>query len=291
MAALELEVGTVARLEPDQTFVRIAALSDGQHVLVLLPGGRRQFVERRHLILPASSKQASEDARAFAREVDRMRARAISDARVIAAEAERQACERAAAHCSSCALSDAPRHASSSVEAGRRWVRGVFSNKGAPQASSPESRAASMASIQPDKLESSSALVMENAQLRLELSQVRAKLEEARRELSSRGPSDKWIDEQKSQERLFESLTARNKVLETALVAAEAQLRSRDDAVAADCARLRTELCISERRARGYQAVVAALEQQVERLREQLMSRSSQSCLQSMEMPHIDAGS
>jgi chromosome segregation ATPase len=121
-----------------------------------------------------------------------------------------------------------------------------------------------------------SALAAENARLRWDLSEARSQLEEARAKIAASAPPDQWVADHEMHSKAFESVAARNRVLETALSAAEAQMRRTESTAAAECHRLRKELSISEGRARGYQAVAAALEEQVKELKEQLADAALQ---------------
>lgn len=260
MAALA--AGAVARLAPDNTLVRVAATGHGQHVLVILPGGRREFVEERFLVVSAA-QEALNDARAFATADELARVRAATNARVIAAEAERQACARAAAGSvtGSSAVAGAPSAATGAAAEGQRWVRSLLGDGG-----------------------DGSALAAENARLRWELSEARSQLDEARAKVAALGPPDRWVADHESHRKVVESLIARNRVLETALSTADAQLRRTETVSATEYQRLQKELSISEGRARGYQAVAAALEEQVAQLKEQLAKAVLQ------QRPHPPAG-
>jgi hypothetical protein len=256
-----VQAGAVARLAPDSTLVRVAATGPGQHVLIVMPGGRREFVEERFLVVSAA-QEALNDARAFATADELARVRAATDAHVIAAEAERQACARAFAASSlamnsgatgSSAGAGAPSAVTGAAAEGQKWVRSLLGEGG-----------------------DGSALAAENARLRCDLSEARSRLEEARAKLAASGSPDRWVADHESQSKALESVVARNRVLETALSTAEAQLRRTETASAAECRRLRKELSISEGRARGYQAVAAALEEQVGQLKEQLANAALQ---------------
>jgi len=229
---LQIATGLTARLALDDALVRVADGGHSQHVLIVQPGGRREFVERRHLVLPPNSQRAAEDAKAFAAADELARARASSNARVIADEAERQACARAAAGATSTAslasgsgLTGAS-GASASCDTtaameGQKWVQRVLgSGTGLVSSTHPADRFAPAPSTK-----SASALAVENTQLRWELSELRSQLHEAHTRLAAAGPPDKWVGEQESRAEKLESFAARNRMLETALSTAEAQLR------------------------------------------------------------------
>jgi hypothetical protein len=286
---MALAVGCIARLALDNAPVRVAEIT-GLLVLVVLPGGRREYIERRHLLLPINGHAAAEE-RAYTESEGQARARAASNAHVLASEAERQACARAAASTASTALpagfapgiflgkglgvhacASAPAQTGASapaqmgaIDVGRRWVQGVFPRKSSTSARSPAPTAAP-----PAEPGAGSAMAAENARLRWLLGEAQAQL------AAAAAPPDAWADRQEARGKELGELAARNRVLEGLVAAAEAQLRTAGAGAAAEVLRLERALRVADHRARGYQAVAAALEQQVVQLRQQLADLKQQ---------------